>query len=163
MGCIQVDVEASGRTGSPHQVRQTNAKDVKRMDATMGAQEEKNQGAGEDQGQYKRRCWTGEKETRPGRAYCCVRCWDPWSRGGRCKVRASSGRCPSGYIPERERPGQGRIGGPVLEMHQGGGAGTEGGPENDGMGVLHRDHAHYGRQGTVVGAGTAAAQEGVGG
>ena len=43
------------------------------------------------------------------------------------------------------------------------GAGTVAGAENDGMGVSDRDHAHYGRQGTVVGARTAAAQGGAGG
>ena len=52
--------------------------------------------------------------------------------------------------------------GAVLEMHQGSGAGTVAGLEKDGMGVPYRDHAHYGRQGTVVGAGTAAPQGGAG-
>ena len=45
----------------------------------------------------------------------------------------------------------------MLEMHQGGWAGPVASPENDGMGVSDRDHAHYGRQLTVVGAGTATA------
>ena len=31
----------------------------------------------------------------------------------------------------------------MLEMHQGGVAGTLAGPENDGMGVPDRDDAHY--------------------
>ena len=52
-------------------------------------------------------------------------------------------RCPCGYVPERQHPGGGRTGVLVLEMHQGGGAGTEAVPENDGMGVPNRDHAHY--------------------
>ena len=51
----------------------------------------------------------------------------------------------------------------MLEMHQGGGAGPVARPANDGMGVPERDHAHYGRQGAVVGAGIAAAQGGAGG
>ena len=51
----------------------------------------------------------------------------------------------------------------MLDMHQGGEAGTVAGPGNDGMGFSDRDHAHYGRRGTVVGAGTAAAQGGAGG
>ena len=72
-------------------------------------------------------------------------------------------QCPCGYVPERQDPGGDRTGGPVLEMHQGGLAGPVASPENDGMGVPNRDHAHYGRQGTVVGAGTAAAQGGAGG
>ena len=68
-----------------------------------------------------------------------------------------------GYAPERQHPGGGRTGGPVLEMHQGGRAGTLAGPENYGMGIPDPYHAHYGRQGTVVGAGTAAAQGFAGG
>ena len=51
----------------------------------------------------------------------------------------------------------------MLEMHERCGAGTVAGPENDGMGVPDPDHAHYGRQRTVVGAGTAAAEGGAGG
>ena len=51
----------------------------------------------------------------------------------------------------------------MLEMHQGGPAGPVASPENAGMGVSDKDHAYYGRQGTVVGAGTAAAQGGAGG
>ena len=35
----------------------------------------------------------------------------------------------------------------MLEMHQGNSAGTVASPENDGMGVPDRDHAHHGRQG----------------
>ena len=72
-------------------------------------------------------------------------------------------QCPCGYAPERQHPGGGRTGGPVLEMHQGGGAGTVAGPENDGMGVPDRYHAHYGRHGLVVGARTAAALGDAGG
>ena len=44
----------------------------------------------------------------------------------------------------------------------GGLAGTVISPENDGMDVSDCNHAHYGRQETVVGAGTAAAQGGAG-
>ena len=51
----------------------------------------------------------------------------------------------------------------MLELLQGGRAGLVASPANDGMGVPERDHAHHGRQGTVVGAGTAAAQGGAGG
>ena len=51
----------------------------------------------------------------------------------------------------------------MLEVHQGGGAGTVVSPTNDGMGVPERDHAHYGDQGAVVAAGAAAAQGGAGG
>ena len=51
----------------------------------------------------------------------------------------------------------------MLKVHQGSKASPVASPENDGMGVLERDHAHYGRQGAVVGAGAAAAQGGAGG
>ena len=45
----------------------------------------------------------------------------------------------------------------MLEMHKVGRAGAVAGPENDGMGVPDWDHAHYGRQGTVVGTSATAA------
>ena len=51
----------------------------------------------------------------------------------------------------------------MLKMHQGGGADPVASPANDGLGVPERNHARYGRQGAVVGAGTAAAQGGAGG
>ena len=51
----------------------------------------------------------------------------------------------------------------MLEVHQGGGANPVASPTDDGVGVPERDHAHYRRQGAVVGAGAAAAQGGVGG
>ena len=51
----------------------------------------------------------------------------------------------------------------MLEVHQGGRASPVASPTNDGMGVPERDHAHYGRQGAVVGAGAAAAEGGAGG
>ena len=51
----------------------------------------------------------------------------------------------------------------MLEVHQGGGANPVASPTNDGVGVPERDHAHYGRQGAVMGAGAAAAQGGAGG
>ena len=51
-------------------------------------------------------------------------------------MRIFSGETTSQRGPDR---------GPVLGMHQGGGAGTVAGPENDSMGVPDRYHAHYGR------------------
>ena len=51
----------------------------------------------------------------------------------------------------------------MLEMHQGGEAGTVAGAENDGMGVPDRNQAHYRCQRTVVGAGATAAKGGAGG
>ena len=60
--------------------------------------------------QYTRRCWTGEKETRSGRAYCCVHRWGSGARGGRYKVRAGSGTMSTQIFwrdPIQSRVGQG--------------------------------------------------------
>ena len=84
-------------------------------------------------------------------------------KGPRKKVQSTSGQWYNVHAHMFRRDSRQETGGLVPVMHQGGGAGTVAGPENDGMGVPDRDHAHYGRQGTVVGAGATAAQGAAGG
>ena len=78
-------------------------------------------------------------------------------KGPSGKVQSKNGQWYDVHA-ERQHHGGGRTGGPVLEMHQ-----PVASPEHDGIGVPDRDHAQYRRQGTVVGAGTAAAKGGAGG
>ena len=163
MGSIQVDDEANERTRSPHQVGKTDAKGVERMGGTMG--DHKQETKARERSRACTREGAGQGRKRQGQAGHTVVCAAPTQgpEGEGARYQRAVIRCPCGYVPERQHPGGGRTGGPVLDMHQGGGAGTVAGPENDSMGVPDRNHAHYGRQGTVVGAGTAAAQGGAGG
>ena len=87
-------------------------------------------------------------------------------KGPRGKIQSTSGQWYDVHADMSRRdnfPGGGRTGRPVLKMHQGGKEDTVDGPQNDGTGVPDPDHSHYGRQGTVVGAGATAAQGGAGG
>ena len=163
MGCIQLDDEESASTRRPRLVGQKDAKDVKRSGGAVGAPEEETEAREGSEG-VAREGGAGQRREGQGQTGHTVVCAAGTQRaeGEVAECNRAVVQCPCRYDPERQHPGRGRTGGPVLEMHQGSGAGHMPSPANDGIGVPKRDHAHYGRQGAVVGAGGAAAQGGAG-
>ena len=116
--CIQVDDEASARKRSPPQVGQADAEDVEGVAGPIGDHEEATKARERSRGNTREGAGQGRKGQ--GQTVHTVVCAAATRRteGEGTKYERAVVRCQCGYVLERQHPGRGRTGGPVLEMHQ---------------------------------------------